>query len=719
MRTRIDADSRPVITTPLRRRGHTITRRAARAARFDKAPPGAAADAWGELPRLVPTDDAEIDAFVDNLLSQLTIEERIRLLSGDDPLVSGLVEMANWYNRRPIPAGAVTRVGLPGIRFSDGPRGVVMYRSTAFPTPMARAATFDPELEERIGDAIGVETRSQGANLFAGVCINMLRHPAWGRAQETYGEDPHLLGEMGAALTRGAQRHVMACVKHYAANSMENSRFWIDVRIDQADLDDIYLPHFRRVIDEGVAAVMTAYNRVNGTFCGHHRHLIEDVLRKQWGFEGFVMSDFTFGIRGPRALDAGLDLEMPQRLWFGLQRRRLRRGDLARTTIDSAARRVIRTQARFARRGEPHRYTNDAVASPEHRALAREAATRSIVLLRNDSPDSPTLPFDPSVVRRLAVVGRLAALDNLGDHGSSRVQPPAVVSILDGLRSLAEREGIEIHHDDGTSPDRAAEVARSCDATVTVAGTTWRDEGEWVGLRGGDRSSLALPPDQVRLIDAVGRSNAHHAVVLTGGSAFVTDDIDGVAPALLMAWYPGMEGGHAVADLLFGFAEPEGRLPSTWPTSSTELPPFRRFARRITYGPLHGYRMMHANAQRTAFWFGHGLSYTTFAWGPPELSALNTPASDDWSVSFAIDITNTGQRPGTEHVQTYAPLRLGTHPEALPTLKGFAVARDVKPGETRTVTTTVRVPPHTPRLFVGPSADPLRHHTIRLEGSAT
>lgn len=220
---------------------------------FAHAPAGADAEAWGPLRTAAPTDPAEADRFADDLLARLSLGERIGLLSGDDPLVRGLVEMVNWYNRRPIPAGAVPRVGLPGIRFTDGPRGVVMYRSTAFPTAMARAATFDPALEERIGDVIGVEARSQGANLFAGVCINLLRHPAWGRAQETYGEDPFLVGEMGAALTRGAQRHVMACVKHFALNSMENSRFWVDVRVADADLRDIYLPHFRRVVDEGVA----------------------------------------------------------------------------------------------------------------------------------------------------------------------------------------------------------------------------------------------------------------------------------------------------------------------------------------------------------------------------------------------------------------------------------------------------------------------------------
>lgn len=668
-----------------------------RADRFERAPIDAATTAWGALAATAPIDRAEADRFADDLLARLTLAERIGLLSGDDPLLAGLQEMFNFYNRRPIPAGAVPRLGLPGIRFSDGPRGVVMYRSTAFPIPMARAATFDPELEVRIGDAIGVETRAQGANLFAGVCINLLRHPAWGRAQETYGEDPHLLGEMGAALTRGAQRHVMACVKHFACNSMENSRFWVDVRVDEADLRDLYLPHFRRVVNEGVAGVMSAYNRLNGTLCGQHRHLLNEVLKNNWGFEGFVMSDFTLGIRSARAVEAGLDLEMPQKLWFRLLPRLVRRGRVARPTIDDAARRLVRTQVRFATVGEPERYVPEAVAGADHRALAREAATRSLVLLRNDAVGggNALLPFDATTIRSLAVIGILAAQPNLGDRASSHVHPPEVVTILDGLHLLGRRLGVEIRHDDGSDPARAAELARSCDAAVTVVGTTWRDEGEWIGRYGGDRSSLSLPSDHEALVQIVGRANPRHAVVLMGGSSFLTDALDDAARALVMAWYPGMEGGHAVADVLFGEAEPEGRLPLTWPAATTRLPPFRRFARRITYGPLFGYRMMEATAQQPAFWFGHGLSYTRFEWSDPKVIAVGAPVDGRLPVTLEVDVTNVGERRGTEVVQAYVAEALGTYRSRLRTLRGVAVARGIEPGETTTVRIEATVPDRT------------------------
>ncbi|MGH9193366.1 MAG: glycoside hydrolase family 3 protein, partial [Acidimicrobiales bacterium] len=323
-----------------------------------------------EAAAAVPADAADpIDARARELLDELTLHEKLHLLSGDTPPISGLIGLVRHYNEEPYVAGAIPRLGIGGIRFSDGPRGVVMGHATAFPVPMARGASFDTDLEQRIGDAIGVECRALGANLFAGVCVNLLRHPAWGRAQETYGEDSHLLGEMGAALVRGVQRHVMACVKHFACNSIEDSRFRVDVRIDEDDLRDIYLPHFRRVVDEGVAAVMTAYNRVNGSHCGHHHHLITEILKDEWGFRGFVMSDFVLGVRSADAVNAGLDLEMPFRLRFRRLARLARSGWVPYQRVDDAAVRILRQQLRFG--GNDDRYRLEQVASAEHRALAR------------------------------------------------------------------------------------------------------------------------------------------------------------------------------------------------------------------------------------------------------------------------------------------------------------------------------------------------------------
>ena len=281
--------------------------------------------------------------------------------------------------------------------------------------------------------------------------MNILRHPAWGRAQETYGEDPHHVGELGAALTRGVQRHAMACVKHFACNSMENARFRVDIEVDEVALHEVYLPHFKRIVDEGVAVVMSAYNSVNGDFCGDNKALLTEVLRDEWGFDGFVISDWIFGIRdAAKSVVAGLDVEMPYRMVRakGL-RDGLAREDVTWEEIDRSIERVLSTLLRFDDVLQQPRPGYDVLARPEHRALAREAAAKSIVLLRNEQVDgSPMLPLTRAVVGRVAVLGRLASIVNLGDGGSSDVWAPDVVTVLDGTR--AALPDAEVTHDDGS-----------------------------------------------------------------------------------------------------------------------------------------------------------------------------------------------------------------------------------------------------------------------------
>ena len=251
------------------------------------------------------------------VVAAMTPDERLWCLDGDQPLMTAIafLAMEDGLHKTTFPAAEVERLGVPGIAFADGPRGAVLGNATCFPVAMARGATWDPELETRVGDAIGSELRALGANFTGAVCVNLVRHPAWGRAQETYGEDPHQVGELGAAFTRGLQQHVLACVKHFACNSMENARFKVDIDVDEVALHEVYLPHFRRIVDEGAASVMSAYNSVNGAWCGQNRVLLTDILRDEWGFEGFVISDFVSGVRdGAESLRAGLDIEMPFRM---------------------------------------------------------------------------------------------------------------------------------------------------------------------------------------------------------------------------------------------------------------------------------------------------------------------------------------------------------------------------------------------------------------------
>lgn len=661
---------------------------------------------WEEIVGRAPLDATQVEDAATTLLSEMTLDEKIGSLSGNRPALRGLLEDARRYNARPIVAGSVPRLGIPGIRFTDGPRGVVIGASTAFPVPMARGATFAPDLERRVGDAIGVEARAQGANLFGGVCINVLRHPAWGRAQETYGEDSHLLGEMGAALVDGSQRHVMACVKHFALNSMENSRFMVDVSVDDATLHDVYLPHFRRCVEAGVASVMSAYNRVNGQWCGHHGVLLGEILKQRWGFRGFVMSDFVLGVRnGPRALDGGQDLEMPLRLRFGSLPRAVRSGRIAESRIDESVRRLLRQQLRLANVGEPARYRPEAVACAEHRALAKEVSDRAIVLLQNEpAPGStcPLLPLDSSRHRSVSVIGRLATFQNTGDHGSSRVRAPAVVTVADGMREAAGRHGVRVSVCDSGAARDAVAAARGADVAVLVVGYTFRDEGEFLGVSGGDRRSLRLRPQDEHRIEAVSSANPNTVVVLEGGSAIVCEPWRDRCPAIVMAWYPGMEGGRSVADVLFGDVNPSGRLPCTWAASEAQLPPFRRWSRRVTYGPLFGYRWMAAAGHVPSWWFGHGLGYSGFRYAPA--------CRRGDTVTLAV--TNEGARDGEEVVQLYVDAALGSDPRSVPTLCGF---RRVRIAAGATVEVTIRperrILEHAAktgqvRLRVGRSADP-------------
>jgi beta-glucosidase len=639
----------------------------------------AESSAYGEAVRAVRAGERDADEAAEQLIDRMTDGEILGLLDGDSPrLLLPLIPML--LGRRPFVAGAVSRLGIPGIRFSDGGRGVVIGASTAFPVTLARAATWDPSLEERVGLAIGLETRARGANYSASVCVNLLRHPAWGRAQECYGEDPVLTGRMGSALTRGVRVHVMACVKHFALNSMENERFEVDVSVDEHALHEVYLPHFKAVLEAGADSVMSAYNRVRGEYMDVNRALLTDVLRHEWGFSGFVTSDWVFGTHDAVAsLQAGMDVEMPLRL---LRARALpaalRSGDLARAAVLRSARRILRTIVLHAATREVAGPTPALIASPAHRALARRVATESIVLLKNETTGAePLLPL-ASTTRHLAVIGRLAAQANLGDHGSSRVRPPSTVSPLQGLREALP--GVRITTNSGRNERAAAAVAAAAETAIVVVGLDQHDEGESVvtggvdvgvlgrafgsgplrrlliGLahlasrfvRGGDRSSLDLRPSDVRLIQTVVAANPRTVVVLIGGSAILTEAWRDRVPALLLAWYGGMEGGRALASVLTGSEEPGGRLPFVLPTDAAHLPPFDRAAKSVVYDDKWGQRRLDREGHAPAFPFGYGLGYTTIE------HRLLDHRFDDTGGNADVLVTNTGDREGSTVVQVYA-----------------------------------------------------------------
>ncbi len=630
--------------------------------------------------------NAEINRTALDIVQEMDLEAKANQMAGDRSL-PGLAPsfVFKGYCGIPYPAGADRQRGIEPLRFMDGPRGIVAGRCTCFPVSMARGAAFDPDLEERVGEAIGIEGRSVGANFFGGVCINLLRHPAWGRAQETYGEDPHHLGEMGAALVRGVQRHMMACVKHFALNSMENMRFEVNVRVDERTLREVYLPHFKRCVDAGAAAVMSAYNQVNGDYCGENRHLLTDILKEDWGFAGFVITDFIFGVRdAAKGINAGLDVEMPAKKLMTPRKiaRLVRKGQVPASRVTDAALRHIRTKMRFAGKGEEYRYGPEQCARPEHIRLAREAAEKGMVLLKNEEK---TLPFDPQTTRTLAVIGHLADTPNTGDHGSSNVNPPRVITPLAGIREFLGNDA-RASYDNGRDPNRAAELAAGADAAVIVAGTTYKEEGEYISQIGwhvgGDRASLRLKPDDEALILTVAERQPNLVVVLESGAALITEAWREAVPAILMAWYPGMAGGEALARLLFGAVNPSGKLPCVFPKSEADLPFFDPSAREIPYGYYHGYRLMDREGKTPAFPFGFGLSYTTFAYNHLVLRAHRL-APDD-ILALSVRVANTGAMAGEEVVQVYTGCLNSRVHRPVKELKAFQRIA-LQPGEQKTL----------------------------------
>lgn len=631
-------------------------------------------------------------------VAEMSEEERLWCLDGDAPFWAGIADLAvGGYHRSPFPAARVERLGLRGFSFSDGPRGVVVDRATCFPVSMARGAAWDVDLEERIGEAIGRELRAVGADLFGGVCVNLLRHPAWGRAQETYGEDPHHVGELGAALTRGVQRHAMACVKHFCCNSMENARFKVDVIVSEEALHDVYLPQFKRIVEEGVAVVMSAYNSVNGDWCAESENLLTDVLRGEWGFEGFVISDWIFGLRdASRSVRAGLDVEMPYRM---LRAQHLAGAiteqEVTWAQVDLAVERVVATRMRFDEILEAPAPGIDVLACPEHRLLAREAAAKSVVLLRNNPVDGePLLPLEGSRLRSIALVGRLATAVNLGDGGSSDVWPPDVVTVSDGL--CAALPDVVISRDDGSDTARAAKLAASADVAFVVVGYTCIDEGEFAGpeamaalsdlfpgpddpdlavafseriasrpevsapdhvagrvtmagfVSGGDRRSLRLHDHDVALIDEVAAASPRTVVVIVAGSAVLMSEWDYKVPAIVQSWYSGMEGGNGLADVLFGLVDASGRLPFSVPTTESHLPSFDAEAETCVYDGWHGWWHLERTGSVPAYPFGFGLSYTTFALDGTSIVMRGG------ELMVTTNLSNTGARTGVDVIQVYA-----------------------------------------------------------------
>lgn len=577
---------------------------------------------------------AQAEARAKAIVAKMTLEEKITELHG--------IHTPTQFRLVP----GIPRLGIPPLQMTNGPAGAgpggagPQKQATALPSPLALAATWDPSLSYEYGKIAGEETRETGNTLLEGPDVNIARVPQGGRDFESYGEDPYLAAQMAVANIKGIQSTgIMATVKHYIANNQEAQRVSINEVVGERALHEIYMPAFQAAVQEGhSASVMCAYPKVNSAFNCENAPLL-GVLKKDWKFDGFVMSDWgATHSTVPSAL-AGLDLEMPTGKYFG---------DDLKQAVQSGAVPVSAINDKLVRRFATMMEFGEWVPVPKptpipafaHGAVDRKIAAAGMVLLKNNGN---LLPLGVSGYRLIALIGPYAVRPNTGGGGSSHVIPLYTITPDDGLRAALESRVAVL---DGSDIDAAVEAAKRAQVAIVMVG----DEN----TEGRDHP-ISLPEAQNKLIEAVARANPKTIVVVKTGSAVLMPWIDDV-PAVLEAWYPGEEDGNAVADVLTGKVDPSGKLPLTFPhdveqtlAKNPEQYPGVDGTVHYTEGLDVGYRGYAANKVTPLFPFGFGLSYTTFSFD--DLKVTHAQGSENATVSFKV--TNTGKVAGAEVAQLY------------------------------------------------------------------
>jgi beta-glucosidase len=616
------------------------------------------------------------------IVASLTLEEKASLTSG-----------ANFWTTK-----AVERAGIPSIVLTDGPHGVRLQResadhlgladsvpATCFPPAVGLGASFDTELLERVGVALGEEAKTEGVGVLLGPGINIKRSPLCGRNFEYLSEDPIVSGILGSALVRGLQSQgVGTSLKHFAANNQEHDRMRSSSDVDPRPLREIYLRGFQRVVeDEQPWTVMCSYNKLNGVYTSENPWLLNTVLRDEWGFTGVVVSDWGAVNDRVTGVAAGLDLEMPSS--DGRTDAELvaavRAGELDEAVLDLAALRTVELALK-AQAGADADASYDVDA---HHALAREAAARSIVLLKNESE---LLPLASAA--SVAIIGEFARTPRYQGAGSSMINPTRLDTALEEIGALADQSsfaaGFTLDGDDSDAAalrDEAVAAAAAADVAVVFLGIPAAEESE-----GFDREHLELPAVQLELLDAVLAVNPRTVVVLSNGGVVRLGDFEARVPAILEGWLLGQAGGGATADVLYGVVNPSARLSETFPVRLEDSPAFLDFPgenSHVRYGEglFVGYRWYDARKMAVQYPFGHGLSYTTFAYSGLELAA------DEAGITATVTVTNTGSRDGREIVQLYTGVAASSVQRAPQELKGFASVA-LAAGESRTVSITAR-----------------------------
>jgi beta-glucosidase len=607
------------------------------------------------------------------LVAQMTLDEKITELHG----------IQNSEHRRFVPG--IDRLSIPPLVITNGPAGVgpgddpQQQAATALPAPISLAASFDRSLAEQYGVITGAETRDLAASLLEGPDINIARVPVNGRTFEGFGEDPYLAGQLSVGNIDGIQSQgIIAEVKHYAANNQEANRLAVNGVIDDRTLHEIYLPHFEASVrDAHAGTVMCAYPKVNGTFACENDPLLVDILRGQWGFDGFVQSDFGAAHSTVASAQAGMDLEMPTGPFYGdAMKQAVLAGQVSMQTIDTLLIRRFTVMMRFGLFDRP--LTKSPIPVEADGAFARSAAEDGTVLLKNEAGQ---LPLDASALHSVAVIGPFAGAAKTGGGGSSHVVPLYTVNPVDGIKSRVGPD-VTVSYNDGSDAAAAAAVAQSADVAIVMVGD---NETE-----GSDRSSLALSGNQDQLVTSVAAANPHTVVVAKSGGPILMPWAAQV-PAIVEAWYPGEEDGNAVAAVLFGDANPSGKLPISFPKADGDVPahtpeqyPGVNGTATYSEGLQVGYRWYDAQGIAPLFPFGYGLSYTTFAFSHLTVSPVLVPGGN---VSASVDVTNTGSRAGADVAQVYVaqPASTGEPPRQL---VGFQKV-ELAPGQTKHITFTL------------------------------
>ena len=618
---------------------------------------------------------------LDRLIAQMIVAEKIDQLHGSD-----------WMD-----TADNTQLGIPGLRTADGPHGLRGGKSTSFPVGIAMAATWDPELLGRVGIALGQEFRGRGRNQVLGPCLDITRDPRNGRSPESGGEEPYLAGRIGAALVHGIQStQAIATAKHYAATNHQADRRNANHMIDARTWREFYAMPFRMAVQQGdVWSVMNAYNWINGHPSSANDELLTTMLRDEWDYAYHVISDWgSIYTSAAQALDAGCDLEMPHTpgKYPAELPAAVASGEVTEDTLDTAVRRVLRTKLVAGLLDAYPLGDPSDVCSQEHRELALEVAQKSIILLKNEDG---ILPLDENELDSIALIGPSADVPQLDGIGSSVVEPCYAYSTKQGIENrvpgitIHYAKGCDINSEDTSGFEAALDAARTSEVVVFVGGLDATQEGEEVDRVGG---SVQLPGQQQELITQLAATNPNIVVVLQSGGIVALERCLDSIKGLVYAFYPGQEGGNAIADILFGNVNPSGKLPVTMPRTDDQLPAWNDldFSGDLVDG--FGYRRFDSLEQAPQYAFGYGLSYTTFEYG----NLTVTPASglDEMPVLVSVAVTNTGDITGDEVVQLYLSAGFADaqarHAIPMPVkqLRGFERVKLV-PGQSETVTFTL------------------------------